>query len=296
MKNNTLYKYIPELENVKNTRKYKKIFEDTYRKRYKKVGKKALHSSVALVYGEMVKDFNEGTLFNEDFKLIKAQSKVEKGGNVYLKSISKKFNERLKDYFTEDFLKKLRYSMPKKIKIISINRSNKKLAGITYMQPDDIEFKIIGNFIGGAKYNISDPPKALFKNIYINKNHANEDIIRTLIHEFLHLASVKKRVLNIFETVKLKTHLLNMFTDKLKKSYEIAPERFLAQTLEMIPSIVSNSLITNRDLIPNKKLYKFSLNDLKKIKEVIKKYNIFNSIYIDKKFEELYEIRRKVRK
>ena len=68
MSKKKLYKYIPELREVKNVSKYKSIFEDTYKKRYKKVGKKAIYSSIAITYGELVKDFNEGKVFNVNIK------------------------------------------------------------------------------------------------------------------------------------------------------------------------------------------------------------------------------------
>ena len=52
-----IIKYIPELKNIKNKEEYFNLFEENYKKRYKIVGKKALYSSIALVYGEMTKDF-----------------------------------------------------------------------------------------------------------------------------------------------------------------------------------------------------------------------------------------------
>ena len=65
MKKRKLYKYIPELKEVKDISRYKKIFEDNYSERYKKVGKKAIYSAIAIVYGEMVKEFNDGKIFND---------------------------------------------------------------------------------------------------------------------------------------------------------------------------------------------------------------------------------------
>lgn len=71
MKKKDLCRHIPELRNIKDISKYKNIFEEHYKERYKKVGEKAIYSSIALTYGELVKDFNEGRVFSKEVNIRK---------------------------------------------------------------------------------------------------------------------------------------------------------------------------------------------------------------------------------
>ena len=213
------------------------------------------------------------------------------------KRLTQLFNKKLNNFFTKDFLKKVYRYMPNKIKLQGINlemeKDEDRTLGFvykidsysdyklkTYLKKDSDEF-VLSKKSYDKEFSKKDPKNQKLRanisnRIFLTKttlSKKEDQIIDIIFHEFFHLMETNARSSYFRDVEKMKTELIRTFSEARSMNYKEARDKLS----EMLPKFTSGRLIMIMwDLIPGKKIHEFSRLEINKIRNVIKKYNIFD--------------------
>ena len=180
--------------------------------------------------------------------------------NKNLGKISKRFNKKLKEIFTDSFIKKIYRYMPNKIKL---TKSSSYSAYVIAKSPNYMfelfkDDKILKNRNRGI-------PK---KSNRIHVGEEEERDISILIHEFVHLIDQRDKEKYFPEIGRMIKELVNN-TDMFKK-------RANSTEAEEIITTLSTNLFF---MVGYDKMFNKNMN-IKKVLRVINKYKIFRPLYV----------------